>query len=196
MILFRYEILNITRSEWILSVCLHELRMWSSHHFALTLLSRGSEAAPLTTYKYSRNLSTPAHSALSAWIEKRERRMLKITTVVLLILCISLVRSRPRHRRSNQHAAETHFERIVRASCNNGQHSEILNCSTFFKNLPKIKNFKKSVYNYLESRLINLNKSQQVQVANALISKLFQLRRSLVNQVPRRNSEDMFARML
>merc|ERR1712183_721929 len=133
-----------------------------------------------------------------AWKERNTPRMLKLTTVVLLVLCISLVRSRPRHRtrRSNQNALETHFERIVRASCSKGQHAEILNCSTFFKNLPKIKNFKKSVYNYLESRLINLNKSQQVQVANALISKLFQLRRSLVNQVPRRNSEDMFARML
>ena len=124
-------------------------------------------------------------------------RMLKITTVVvLLLLCISQARSRPRHRRSNQNTLETHFERLVRASCNKGQHAEILSCSTFFKNIPKIKNFKKSVYNYLESRLINLNKSQQVRVANALISKLFQLRRSLVNQVPRRNSEDMFARML
>ena len=122
--------------------------------------------------------------------------MLKLTTMVVVILCLSLASSRARHRRSNQNALETHFERIVRASCNKGQNTELLKCSTFFKNLPKIKHFKKSVYNYLESKFINLNKSQQVQVANALISKLFHLRRSLVNKVPRRNSEDMFARML
>ena len=164
----------------------------------MSLCSHGAPREQLSSHKYDRHLWAAAHSTLSAWREKRESstRMLKVTTVVVLILCCSLAWTRPRHRRSNQNTLETHFERIVRASCNKGQHSEIINCSTFFKNLPKINNLKKSVYNYLESRLINLNKSQQVQVANAMINRLLHLRRSLVNKVPRRNSEDMFARML
>ena len=124
--------------------------------------------------------------------------MLKTGKVVLLILYFSLAMARPsRHRLSKHNALEIIFERIARAGCSTKEHhSEIFNCSRFIKNLPKIKNFKKSVYNYLENKLVHLNKSQQVKMANALISKLFHLKRSLVNKVPRRNSQDMFARML
>merc|ERR1711953_231204 len=135
-------------------------------------------------------------SLCSLCLNRKERdieKMLKAAFV--LTLCFSLAMARPSINRPSLNALETHFDRIIRAACK-GQNTEIINCSRYIKNLPKIKTLKKSVYNYLEAKLVHLNKSQQLQVANALISKLFHLRRSLINKVPRRNSEDMFARML
>ena len=123
--------------------------------------------------------------------------MFKITTIAVWLICVALVRSRPR---KHNNPLEAHFERIVRTSCNQEHSSEALikkDCHKALRNIPRLSSFKKNVYSLLESKLQNLNKSQQLVVANALIHKLYQLRRTVkYSHVPRQNNEDMFARML
>ena len=64
----------------------------------------------------------------------------------------------------------------------------------------KIRNLKKSVYNYLESKLANLNSSQQELLAKKLIAKLnrhFLSRRGHPqSQGPWTDNGEIFARML
>ena len=64
----------------------------------------------------------------------------------------------------------------------------------------KIRNLKKSVYNYLESKLENLNSSQQELLAKKLIAKLNRYfsshRRQHHSHGPWTENGEMFARML
>ena len=152
-------------------------------------------------YKYRDQLSRTSFTTQpSQWAELQisgqSQDMLKmILTTAGLLLCVSMVRGRPR----TDQDLDSHFERLVRTSCNQGPSSNSLikkNCQRL-KNRPRLNSLKKSVYNFLESKFHKLNKNQQIVVANALINKLFQLRRTLKNSHhPRKNTQDMFARML
>ena len=57
----------------------------------------------------------------------------------------------------------------------------------------KIRTIKKSVYNYLESKLANLNSSQQELLAKKLITKL---NRHFLSHGPWPDNEEIYARML
>ena len=99
--------------------------------------------------------------------------------IFVVLLCITLVHCRPTQEiKSN----EEKLKREERSEC------------------IKINNLKKNVYEYLESKLANLNKAQQELLARKLISKLhrhFSSRRiQETSRGPWINNGDMFARML
>lgn len=132
--------------------------------------------------------------------------MLRMTVLIAgLLFCVIMVKGRPRTHQN----FDIHLERLFRRSCNKSQSSKLFkkNCLSL-NNVPRLNSLKKSVYNFLETKLHKLNKnqqnelhklnkSQQIVVANALITKFFKLRRKPKNSHnPRNRIEDMFARML
>ena len=102
-----------------------------------------------------------------------------IMQIFVVFLCISLMHCRPAEDNGSK---EVNFQREERSEC------------------IKINNLKKNVYEYLESKLANLNRAQQELLAKKLISKLhrhFSSRRIQDNaRGPWINNGDMFARML
>ena len=99
--------------------------------------------------------------------------------IFVVLLCISLIHCRPTEENKSN---EDSFKRKERSEC------------------IKINNLKKNVYEYLESKLANLNRAQQELLAKKLISKLhrhFSSRRIQDKaRGPWINNGDMFARML
>ena len=103
-----------------------------------------------------------------------------ILTFLPIFLLLSMSVARPAHRNSsNENELES---RLKKTDC------------------VKIRNLKKSVYNYLESKLANLNSSQQELLAKKLIAKLnrhFLSRRGHPqSQGPWTDNGEIFARML
>ena len=103
-----------------------------------------------------------------------------ILTFLPIFLLLSMSIARPAHRNaSNENELES---RSKKTDC------------------VKIRNLKKSVYNYLESKLANLNSSQQELLAKKLIAKLnrhFLSRRGHPqSQGPWTDNGEIFARML
>ena len=103
-----------------------------------------------------------------------------ILTFLPIFLLLSMTVARPAHRNaSNENELES---RSKKTDC------------------VKIRNLKKSVYNYLESKLANLNSSQQELLAKKLIAKLnrhFLSRRGHPqSQGPWTDNGEIFARML
>ena len=100
---------------------------------------------------------------------------MKLTLTFLpIFLLLSMSVARPAHRNSsNENELES---RLKKTDC------------------VKIRNLKKSVYNYLESKLANLNSSQQELLAKKLIAKLNQ--HIFQSQGPWTDNGEIFARML
>ena len=99
---------------------------------------------------------------------------------LVLFLCLNLIVGRPAHDRSS--SGNEVEPRSKKAECE------------------KIRNLKKSVYNYLESKLANLNPAQQELLAKKLIAKLNRhfshRRRHHQSRGPWTDNGEMFARML
>ena len=100
-----------------------------------------------------------------------------ILTVLCIFLILNIIVARPSQRKSGSENENRVPLRLKKTDC------------------AKIRNLKKSVYNYLESKLVNLNSSEQELLAKKLIAKLNR-RLHHHSHGPWTDNGEMFARML
>ena len=100
-----------------------------------------------------------------------------ILTILYIFLILNIIDARPAQRKSRSENEHRVTLRLKKTDC------------------AKIRNLKKRVYNYLESKLVNLNSSQQELLAKKLIAKLNRRLHHHSNG-PWTDNGEMFARML